>query len=130
MYKAAAVQVSAIEQVAAHYGLTKEALIGPMLELNMLGLPSAMGYLGGYAGMGPRKEHTQMSDEELQEERKRGYSAFKGLFVPGYSGYHYGRRAGAREEQRNRDRTEFLKQLARGQQSAQIPNPGDTPEAR
>lgn len=126
MYKAAAVQIS---EVAAHYGLTKEALIGPMLELNMLGLPSALGYLGGYAGMGPRKDHTQMSDEELQEERKRGYSALKGLVIPGYSGYHYGRRAGAHEEQLNRDRMEFLKQLAKGHQAPQSPNQGDTPEA-
>lgn len=63
-------------------------LPGPMAELGGLGIPSAVGYV---AGRSPA-----MTGEHSAEEESRKYSLLGGAFVPGYTGYHFGRKAGGR----------------------------------
>jgi len=78
-----------IEKLAEEY-LQKEALIGPMMELSGLGLPSAAGYAIG-------RTDRPMGREGAKKRLEEGYSIGKGLLIPGYTGYRAGKRSAARE---------------------------------
>lgn len=62
----------------------KQAIVGPLISLNMLGIPEALGYAAGNAG--------QMSTAAAQDEQKRRYNIAAGALIPGYTGYHIGRK--------------------------------------
>ena len=69
-------------------GLEKDAMPGPLAEISGLGVPSAVGYIAG--------KNPSMTGEHSPEEADRKYSLLGGAFVPGYTGYHFGRKAGGR----------------------------------
>ena len=63
--------------------LEKQAIIGPLWEISNLGAPSAIGALiGRYGGM---------DEDKAEEVHHTPYGLGKGLFIPGYTGYHIGR---------------------------------------
>jgi hypothetical protein len=68
----------------------KTALVGPLLELGNLGIPSGIGYAVG-------ANKTPVSKDEARRQLDSGYSVGKGLLVPGYTGYRAGKNSAARE---------------------------------
>lgn len=88
----------------------KTALIGPTLDLVNLGIPSAIGYLAGSSGV---------TDAEAEQAANRRYSIPAGVFIPGYTGYHFGakregerRLARMRQEAANAEKTSAIRTAA------------------
>lgn len=84
------IKEAAIRETAAAFGMSKTAFIGPVMDLGNLGIPSLAGYaLGGNFNFknAPKSELADAADEP--------YSAIHGLMVPGYTGYHFGKRQAA-----------------------------------
>jgi hypothetical protein len=64
--------------------LEKQAIIGPMYDIGNLGVPSAIGALIG--------RYNDMDEDEAEEVHRTPYGLGKGLLIPGYTGYHIGRK--------------------------------------
>jgi hypothetical protein len=65
--------------------LEKVAVIGPLIDLNFIGLPSLVAHTIA------RGSH--MDEETAAKEKNRKYNIAAGLLVPGYTGYHYGKKS-------------------------------------
>lgn len=65
----------------------KKEAIGFATEIDMLGLPSAAGYVLGRS--------QPMTDALAKKEVERDYNILGGLVIPGYTGYHFGTRHAA-----------------------------------
>ncbi len=65
----------------------KRAGVGPVLDISLAGIPSAIGYAEG--------ARVPVNEREAQEYLQRGFSLPGFALMPGYTGYHLGRRAAA-----------------------------------
>jgi len=64
--------------------LEKQAIIGPAFDIANLGVPSGLGALIGRYG--------DMDEYEAEKVHHTPYGLGKGLLIPGYTGYHIGRK--------------------------------------
>jgi len=81
------IKEAAERETLVAFGLEKSAFLGPLLELNNYGGPSVVGYaIGGNFGF------KDAPKSELAATANKPYSVIHGLMVPGYTGYHFGRR--------------------------------------
>lgn len=76
-------------EVLAEAGITKEAIIGPLADLNGLGVPSLVGYhLGKSQGSAMARAGDPMDERSMAAA----------MLVPGALGYRYGKTTGYEEE--------------------------------
>lgn len=78
-------------QAAHRDELQKLSFVGPLVDVSNLGIPSAVGY-----HMGANKTHYEEDDDE------HSFDPLLGLMLPGYIGYHFGVKAGARADQKRK----------------------------
>lgn len=73
-------------------GKEKTAIIGPVADLGNVGIPSAIGYAAG-------SRSKIYSKEQAEEQAKAKWSdnLLAALLVPGYTGYHHGKKSKARK---------------------------------
>lgn len=69
--------------------LEKKAIVGPLIDVANLGIPSAIGYAVGHG--------SHVTPEEAEARSKAGVNPLAALMVPGYFGYYHGERRRARE---------------------------------
>ena len=67
-------------------GQIKTAFVGPLADLGNLGIPSGIGYAMG------RSDRPE-DEEEARDQSKRPYNVPAGLLIPGYTGYHFGKKS-------------------------------------
>lgn len=65
----------------------KRGAFGPVLDVSLAGIPSAIGYAEGV--------RTPVNEREAREYVQGGFSVPGFMLMPGYIGYHLGRRAAA-----------------------------------
>lgn len=92
--------------------LEKIAVIGPLVDVGNLGIPSGVGYAMG-------NSHKFLDEEEAQDYLDDGPSIGGALLVPGYTGYRMGKAKRARQQvRRGRRRREKRANVLRGTQAA------------
>jgi len=71
-------------------GKEKTAVVGWLTDASNLGIPSGIGYA---LGRGDRPE----SRGEARREAERDYNYLAGAVIPGYTGWHYGKKSRAKD---------------------------------
>jgi hypothetical protein len=79
-----------MEKSAAFEAGVKTAIMAWGADVGALGIPSAVGYHLG-------KGQQPLSKDEAKKNVKKRYSLLAGAFLPGYTGYHFGRQSAARK---------------------------------
>lgn len=99
------------------YRLEKIAVIGPLVDVGNLGIPSGVGYAMG-------NSHKFLDEEEAQDYLDDGPSIGGALLVPGYTGYRMGKSKRARQQvRRARRRSEKRANVLRGTRDLLRSNP-------
>jgi hypothetical protein len=110
--------------------LTKKAFLGPAVEMEMLGLPSALGMGAGYLREKAKTNHFRDVSDTPEEFKKKLLTrviedrpslagrAAKFMFVPGYTGYRLGKGMGRESALKQIRKENFINRLVELKENA------------